>query len=219
MYPNQSYSHSYPISLFVIMLGSAGFFLDELADWYWPTATVFMPMAIPAFVKRFRSTKILNREQEPHSSPSRNPQAVTTKTLSILINRDTQTLSGEVISGPFTGAVIDEMTGAQLINLLNYCRRRDRESCRLLYYTYIYNRVNYREFADEALPPPQQQDNLRLGEADARGILGVSAKADRREIVAAHRRLMSIHHPDRGGDEYMAARINQAKDTLLPKRG
>lgn len=50
---------------------------------------------------------------------------------------------------------------------------------------------------------------------DARRLLGVSADADLAEIRAAHRRLIARVHPDAGGSEELAQRINAARDTLI----
>ncbi|WP_066727061.1 J domain-containing protein [Sphingomonas pituitosa] len=57
----------------------------------------------------------------------------------------------------------------------------------------------------------------RLGESEARAILGVDAAAGPDEIRAAHRRLVSALHPDRGGSAELTRRINLARDTLLQR--
>tara|TARA_R110000868_G_scaffold19277_12_gene83028 strand:+ start:6596 stop:7048 length:453 start_codon:yes stop_codon:yes gene_type:complete len=51
--------------------------------------------------------------------------------------------------------------------------------------------------------------------ADARELLGLSANADAEDIRAAHRRLIATVHPDKGGTQALAAKINESRDVLL----
>ena len=51
--------------------------------------------------------------------------------------------------------------------------------------------------------------------AKARAALGVGAEADAAAIRAAHRRLIAKTHPDRGGSDEAARRLNEARDLLL----
>ncbi|MEG1030153.1 MAG: molecular chaperone DnaJ, partial [Brevundimonas sp.] len=46
-------------------------------------------------------------------------------------------------------------------------------------------------------------------------ILGVPADASPEVVQAAWRRLMARAHPDQGGTEGLAARVNAARDRLL----
>ena len=63
---------------------------------------------------------------------------------------------------------------------------------------------------------PARSDG-RMSREEAAELLGVAPDAEREEILAAHRRLMQRLHPDRGGTDYLAARLNEARDRLLGK--
>jgi curved DNA-binding protein CbpA len=54
--------------------------------------------------------------------------------------------------------------------------------------------------------------------AQALGILGLEPGADDAAVREAHRRLISLVHPDHGGSGFLAAQVNRARDLLLGRR-
>ncbi len=57
--------------------------------------------------------------------------------------------------------------------------------------------------------------NNELTEDEALQILGLQKPFTSDDVIEAHRKLMQKFHPDRGGNDYLASRINQAKELLL----
>jgi hypothetical protein len=55
----------------------------------------------------------------------------------------------------------------------------------------------------------------KMGRAEALAVLGLSEGASDSDIRAAWVRLMRVVHPDGGGTDWLASRVNQAKDVLL----
>jgi len=51
--------------------------------------------------------------------------------------------------------------------------------------------------------------------AEARAVLGVAPDADSTAVQEAHRRMILRVHPDAGGSDELARRVNRARDILL----
>jgi len=63
--------------------------------------------------------------------------------------------------------------------------------------------------------PAKTRKQMQVEEAAS--ILGVGLDALPEEIRSAHKKLISQLHPDKGGTDYLAAKINDARDALLQR--
>jgi len=61
----------------------------------------------------------------------------------------------------------------------------------------------------------RDDDEAGMSRGEALEVLGLEPGADEAEIRAAHKRLLRLVHPDRGGSAYLARRVYQARDALL----
>lgn len=68
---------------------------------------------------------------------------------------------------------------------------------------------------DERLGEEEEDEDERMSRGEALEVLGLEPGAEEAEIRAAHKRLLRLVHPDRGGSAYLARRVYAARDTLL----
>jgi hypothetical protein len=140
---------------------------------------------------------------------------VETRYLRMSLDHDTGTMDGVVLEGAYRGRRLAELALDELMDLLTVCRAQDSQSATVLE-AYL-DRVHGDGWRDafHGAGAGHGGDASHMTPNEAREILGVGTDANREEIIEAHRRLMQKNHPDRGGSTYLAAKINQAKDTLL----
>jgi hypothetical protein len=174
-------------------------------------------MLLPLLI-RVRS--ILDRHRPPSGGQT---STVATAFLRMTLDHDTGTMEGTILRGRFAGMRLEELGATDLLALLRECRAEDEEGARLLE-AYL-DRV-HPEWRDElggerssgagggggGSARPASGD---MGIEEAYAILGLSPGADAEAIKEAHRRLMVKLHPDHGGSDYLAIKINRARDVLL----
>lgn len=181
-------------------------------------AALLMPVAMlmPLLI---RVRHLLDRYRPPSDGQS---STVATAFLRMTLDHDTGRMEGTVLRGRFAGMRLEELGAGDLLALLRECRAEDDEGARLLEAYLDRAHPDWRdELAGEraaggsgggAGSRPAGGD-MSVDEAWA--ILGLSPGADAEAIKEAHRRLMVKLHPDHGGSDYLATKINRARDVLL----
>ena len=134
--------------------------------------------------------------------------------LDMTLDHDSGALSGQIVAGPYAGHDLGEFDLSQLTAMISGF---DAESV-ALFESYLDRRFPaWRQDAqgDAAGGQSRAASGGKMTDEEAYQILGLQPGASRDEIGRAHRALMKKLHPDQGGSTYLAARVNQAKDTLL----
>lgn len=141
---------------------------------------------------------------------------VATSLLAMELDHDTGRMDGTVLAGPFKGRLLSALNDAELKTLYQQCTGVRDQSRPLLEAWLDRTKAGWRE-AWQAGPRGSGggAPSGAMSRAEALAVLGLKEGATADEVRAAHRRLMKEFHPDRGGSDYIAAKINQAKDVLL----
>jgi len=151
----------------------------------------------------------------------RGPQAsqVDSAYLKMKLDHATGAMDGEVTQGRFQGRRLASMSQDDLILLMQDVQA-DQDSIGLLEAYLDRTHPDWRgSAAGEGTASGGATPSTAMSVEEAYRILGLNTGASDAEIKSAYRRLMGQLHPDHGGTDYLAAKVNQAKDFLLKKGG
>lgn len=210
--------------LFLIVTGRLAlvfYLLPALLPWL---------LRIRAVARAAKTFSRMNRTQRGEATGGTSD--IETRYLRMRLDHDTGTLWGEVVAGRHNGKTLATMAPADLLDLLAECRAGDPPSAQVLESYLDRHHDGWRvddpagpgaagpgadegggqESAGAAAPP-----SAAMSREEALKVLGLDDGdgAGPDDIKAAHRRLMAALHPDHGGSDYLAAKINQARDVLL----
>ena len=172
--------------------------------------------SLPLLIKYFPFLQQLWRHRSQPLQHNNNQSSVTATVLKMTLDHVTGMMSGEVLQGQHQGAQLDTLNQTELKDVFEYCLQTDEDSATLLD-AYLQRRFGENPFVGGENDSTPNTGSATMTRAEALDILGINDNADANEIRAAHRRLMQKFHPDHGGSDYLAAKINKAKDILLGK--
>jgi hypothetical protein len=139
--------------------------------------------------------------------------SVVTTLLSMTLDHASGKIDGEVIAGSLKGRRLATLSMDELQRLHADCKAAPDQSQALLEAWLDRHREGWRQGWHA-----QAGKGSGMTAAEAYSVLGLKPGASAEEIRSAHRRLMKDFHPDKGGSDYLAIKINQAKDVLLPSQ-
>ena len=180
--------------------------------WLWVALVGLLP-----WVSRLR---MLGRLAKAARGPSGGQQSeVRTRFVLMRLDHDTGDMDGEVLQGPFAGRNLSELTRDEVISLWR-AAASDPQSVSVLeaYLDRVHGDAWDRGDAGARDKRSRDKGSGRDGSMsveEAYNILGLDTDATESEIKRSHKELMKKVHPDHGGSDYLASKINEARELLL----
>ncbi len=141
---------------------------------------------------------------------------VATSLLAMELDHDSGSMSGTVLSGPSKGKQLAELADVALKEFYVLCQRASDQSLSLFQAWLDRAKPEWRKTWGATANGKAKPSANAMTREEALAVLGLQASASADDIKSAHKRLMKEFHPDKGGTDYLAAKINLAKDVLLP---
>jgi hypothetical protein len=189
-----------------------------------PVHFIFAPLgAFGAFLLRFLPTLMrllpfwqMLMSTRATAKPRSENQASTIRTeyLEMVLGHDTGDMDGRVLRGSNRGTQLSELPLGNLLDVLRECQD-DMDSLQVLEAYLDRQHEGWRQQHSEQASASVGETESVMTRDLALEILGLPVDASNEDIVKAHRSMMQRLHPDRGGSDYLAKKINAAKDFLV----
>jgi DnaJ-domain-containing protein 1 len=211
------------VGIGLILVGGPLAVLGRAAPWEAATAIWVLPAATFLFDQRFFIPRL-------RSAVRQNGSLLRTRFLNIELESGTDRLDGIVIQGRFEGRRLSGLSQDELAVLMHETSA-DPDSAAIVTSIVLQFREHHRH-SEGGTEAGTGSRGRRAGARGNRGsgrrrtamsteeafsVLGVAPGAGDAEILAAHRKLMKMVHPDKGGSDYLASKINEARDLLISR--
>jgi len=185
---------------------------------------VAIPFAVPVLLMWLRRRQSLSGSGGGAWSTGQRPSGtghsdVETAFLAMSLDHATGRLDGWIKKTRFAGRRLSELARNELLDLRREVAS-DADSVSVLE-AYL-DRTQGPDWRGPGNDNRQSQTGSGAGgtggamtREEAYEVLGLKPGAKEPEIREAHHRLMKKLHPDQGGSDYLAARVNRARDILL----
>jgi hypothetical protein len=170
-------------------------------------------------IRGLRGLRQAGHSKRSMGKPRESGQTSTIRTefLAMELEHNTGNMDGAVLKGYLQGKQLSSLSIHQLLELYTQCQG-DADSAQVLIAYLDRNHTDWRDVPGEQTrrsSAAPQLDDSQLTRPLALEILGLTDPVDAKKIADAHRQLMQKLHPDRGGSDYLAKKINSARGFLL----
>jgi hypothetical protein len=203
------------VTMLTVLLAATG-----RLQWIIATGMILLPWLVPLI----RAARRKGGAGNGMSGGGSRTSTVETRFLRMLLDHDSGELDGTILEGPLAGSRLSETGLADLLDLLVLSRHNDRQSAQVLEAYLDRAHPGWRVHAEASGSasgngsPQDGRDGAHCGRMtpqEAYDILGLEPGADENAIKRAHHRLIANLHPDKGGTNYLAAKVNEARRVLL----
>ncbi len=139
---------------------------------------------------------------------------VATSLLAMELDHDSGAMDGDILAGPHKNRRLSSLTQEEMMAFHRQCKAVSDQSLPL-----------YEAWLDRAQPEwraawgggakSASAGAGAMTREEAYAVLGLKSGATPADVKYAHKRLMKDFHPDKGGSDYLASKINAAKEVLL----